>query len=262
MTMEMKRRYSRTRKSIDSRDWRRDGRIGQHQLLETHRNSKSTVKSETIPVEVTLPPKWEIDGMIIVEDSSTRSSGNDELINEIKHHSKRGKLNLAFRPHPIKKEGRFLSLPKPTESIKLYRLVYLDGRQDNFIEGNGVDLIDLPTNNTDKVGDASEDGNEVQRSQTVVWDDDEHCVPMSEWQTTVHPSCNSLHELDIASLINDAALSLVSSKGYWRNAWKVDLSTYEENEIAGFSTPWSRLNSSSKKDAKAVTSHVVLKSLK
>ena len=75
-------------------------------------------------------------------------------------------------------------------------------------------------------------------------------------------SCNSLHELDLASLINDDALSLVSSKGYWRNAWKVDLKTYEENDILGFSTPWSRLDSSSTKDVKAVTSHVVLKSLK
>ncbi len=76
------------------------------------------------------------------------------------------------------------------------------------------------------------------------------------------PSCNSLYELDLASLINDDALSLVSSKGYWRNAWKVDLKTYEENDILGFSTPWSRLDSSSTKDVKAVTSHVVLKSLK
>lgn len=76
------------------------------------------------------------------------------------------------------------------------------------------------------------------------------------------PSCNSLHELDLASSINDAALSLVSSKGYWRNAWKVDLKTYEDNDIVGFSTPWSRLDSASKKEVKAVASHVVLKSLK
>ena len=57
-------------------------------------------------------------------------------------------------------------------------------------------------------------------------------------------------------------LSLVSSKGYWRNAWKVNLNTYEENDIAGFSTPWTRLDRAAKKDVKAVTSHVVLKSLK
>lgn len=79
---------------------------------------------------------------------------------------------------------------------------------------------------------------------------------------TLQPSCNSLHELDLALLINDAALSLVSSKGYWRNAWKVDLEIFEENDIIGFSTPWSRLNSSLKKEIAAETSHVVIKSLK
>ncbi|KAL7428129.1 hypothetical protein ACHAXH_003607, partial [Discostella pseudostelligera] len=157
---------------------------------------------------------------------------------------------------------QFLSLPKPTESIKLHRLVFLDGSAKNSVGDIRVDQNDLLTNNTDEDGGASEDGNAAQRSQTVVWDDDEQCVPMSEWQTTIHPSCNSLHELDLASLINDDALSLVSSKGYWRNAWKVDLKTYKENDILGFSTPWSRLDSSSTKDMKAVTSHVVLKSLK
>jgi hypothetical protein len=113
-------------------------------------------------------------------------SGNDELNNETEYHISGGLLRPSFIPHPIKKEGQFLSLPKPTESIKLHRLVFLDGSAKNSVADNRVDQNDLLTNNTDEDGGASEDGNAAQRSQTVVWDDDEQCVPMSEWQTTIH----------------------------------------------------------------------------
>jgi hypothetical protein len=54
------------------------------------------------------------------------------------------------------------------------------------------------------------------------------CVPMQEWQTTFHPSCNQLHEsIDLARVgatpqHSGSELDLFGTKGYWRNAWKVD----------------------------------------
>lgn len=54
--------------------------------------------------------------------------------------------------------------------------------------------------------------------------DDGECVPMQEWQTTFHPSCNAMHEMDMASMgqKNGDFFSLFGTKGYWRNAWRVD----------------------------------------
>lgn len=50
---------------------------------------------------------------------------------------------------------------------------------------------------------------------------DETCIPMEDWQTTFHPSCNGMHELDMTGLSGDD-VSLFGMNGFWRNAWKVD----------------------------------------
>jgi len=54
--------------------------------------------------------------------------------------------------------------------------------------------------------------------------ENEECVPMQEWQTTFHPSCNEMHELPLADLgvDDDMDFLLFGTKGYWRNAWRVD----------------------------------------
>ena len=187
MRIKRGRQYSRTRQTNDSQDRRRDGHVGQQQVLQKHHHTHSTVPSSgNIFVEVTtLASKSETDNTMVAKDSSIRRSDNTILNNKIEHLSRGGKRRLPFRPHPNKKDGRFLSLPKPTESIKLHRLVYLDGNAEISVAHNFLhDWI--TTNNTDDEGDASEDGNSVQRSQTVVWDDDEQCIPMSEWQTSIH----------------------------------------------------------------------------
>jgi hypothetical protein len=55
--------------------------------------------------------------------------------------------------------------------------------------------------------------------------EDEHCVPMKEWQTTFHPSCNGMHEMALDHMIKDDEndINLFGTKGYWRNAWRVDV---------------------------------------
>ena len=51
------------------------------------------------------------------------------------------------------------------------------------------------------------------------------CVPMQDWQTTFHPSCNGMHEIGIEQLGEDNGndVHLFGTKGYWRNAWRLDL---------------------------------------
>lgn len=53
------------------------------------------------------------------------------------------------------------------------------------------------------------------------WEPDQ-CVPYSEWQTSSHPTCNDFHELDIVARFKMKSMQLVSTNGYWRNAWRVD----------------------------------------
>jgi hypothetical protein len=52
----------------------------------------------------------------------------------------------------------------------------------------------------------------------------DECVPMQDWQTQFHPSCNEMHELPLASMgvDNDMEFNLFGTNGFWRNAWKVD----------------------------------------
>lgn len=51
------------------------------------------------------------------------------------------------------------------------------------------------------------------------------CVPMREWQTTFHPLCNGMHELDMQGLGDERMeddIKLFGMKGFWRNAWQYD----------------------------------------
>lgn len=51
------------------------------------------------------------------------------------------------------------------------------------------------------------------------------CKPLHDWQTSFYPSCNSVHELGIVESMGKRSSSqfkLFGTKGYWRNAWRVD----------------------------------------
>jgi len=65
-------------------------------------------------------------------------------------------------------------------------------------------------------------------SETAAWDPEQECVPMADWQTTFNPTCNSVHEMDMPFLLNKEAYYLVSNKGFWRNAWRVDMNIAED----------------------------------
>ena len=60
---------------------------------------------------------------------------------------------------------------------------------------------------------------------------DRDCVPMADWQTTFHPSCNAVHELGLAEIGGNPEkdFDLFGKKGYWRNAWKVEMN--QRNDV-------------------------------
>ena len=93
---------------------------------------------------------------------------------------------------------------------------------DDVKELNHQDENDSNADNT-----VSQDDTRLLNSETAVWEPDQECVPMEEWQTTFKPTCNSLHEMDMPFLLNKEAYSLVSNKGFWRNAWNVDMKIAE-----------------------------------
>jgi hypothetical protein len=54
---------------------------------------------------------------------------------------------------------------------------------------------------------------------------DPDCVPMDDWQTTFHPTCNGFHENnmkeDLLKVEMAKSTKLISDKGFWRHAWEV-----------------------------------------
>jgi len=52
-------------------------------------------------------------------------------------------------------------------------------------------------------------------------DDPDHCHPMHSWQSMSFPVCNTIHEQEpLGVALSSAKMSLLSSKGFWRHAWK------------------------------------------
>lgn len=50
---------------------------------------------------------------------------------------------------------------------------------------------------------------------------DPHCEPIDpSWQSTSFPTCNNVHEDSITEALVDETQNLLSSKGFWRHAWK------------------------------------------
>ena len=123
-----------------------------------------------------------------------------------KSHDRDRPRRRSFRPHPLRASIRSspwsLSFPIATESIRFNRMVLLDdGNRDISNEYKSSKLEDwLLHGSSGDIEDGSEDEDLVRRSQTVVWDNDGECVPMSEWQRTVHVSTLSFLVMFLHSL--------------------------------------------------------------
>ena len=146
-----------------------------------------------------------------------------------------------------------LLMPNSEETIKLDGMTVslqsgsivgnVVARRRSHVQESSDDVNQLISEDDENVSsDADNDKMVSLTRETAAWDPEQECVPMADWQTTFHPSCNSIHEMDMPHLLNEEAYSLVSNKGYWRNAWKVDMNVAE--------------------NGMSPVSHIVIKSLK
>ena len=46
------------------------------------------------------------------------------------------------------------------------------------------------------------------------------CYPLADWQSTFHPTCNFVHDIDASSAIQNDALTFLGA-GHWRGAWSL-----------------------------------------
>eukprot|EP00548_Thalassiothrix_antarctica_P014963 CAMPEP_0194174542 /NCGR_PEP_ID=MMETSP0154-20130528/8704_1 /TAXON_ID=1049557 /ORGANISM="Thalassiothrix antarctica, Strain L6-D1" /LENGTH=762 /DNA_ID=CAMNT_0038887995 /DNA_START=96 /DNA_END=2384 /DNA_ORIENTATION=+ len=94
----------------------------------------------------------------------------------------------------------------------------------------------LFTDNTQLYGLYDSDDERLSRMEIREPLEHGECVPMQKWQTTFHPSCNGVHELGLEQMGSNTGddFNLFGTKGFWRNAWKLDLvgghSTLDERE--------------------------------
>lgn len=103
---------------------------------------------------------------------------------------------VSFRPHPTMRARQsspfsHLLLPPPTASIKINRLVCLDGKHviaQNNVDAHLENWLGEDHSDGIVVGKSSSD-ELAYRTQTVVWDHEDECVPMSAWQSNIHVSC-------------------------------------------------------------------------
>lgn len=146
---------------------------------------------------------------------------------------------IKFYPHTNRGRGDHrprwnILMPDSTEVIKLDGMTVLMSSADirKTVHGRDQDVSFKNSNketSTINENTSSSDEEKVlsSSSETAAWDPDQECVPMAEWQTSFNPSCNSVHEMDMPFLLKKDAYSLVSNKGFWRNAWNIDMNIAE-----------------------------------
>jgi serine/threonine protein kinase len=122
--------------------------------------------------------------------------------------------NRSAHPDPI---------PLPTYPLKL-RLRFVETKNSSDIREEFMD----ETRYYDRVD--SKDTPGMERRRWPLHDFDPHCAPSAQWQTTFYPVCNEIHaSLDFRQAIVDEQFALLSSKGFWRHAWRYDVDDKRSN---------------------------------
>mmetsp|Transcript_18239 Transcript_18239/g.37417 ORF Transcript_18239/g.37417 Transcript_18239/m.37417 type:complete len:635 (+) Transcript_18239:304-2208(+) len=134
------------------------------------------------------------------------------------------------------------------------RSISFEGTRNGGSDVHSLELLEWISSRRDSAEEPSEDEAGL-KSSTVVWEKGRDCVPMADWQDTFHPTCNSIHEMDVSLMLSERSFSLVSSKGFWRNAWKVNVTRTEDYPMT--QSTWQSNHEHSVADR-----YAVLKSLK
>jgi hypothetical protein len=135
---------------------------------------------------------------------------------------------LAKRTFQTIDESMFVAGTKQNEGSEAPRLVSLHEPITDKTVARRREVKPYPADFTDNTQLYSIlDSNDERLAGMEIRDpySDEHCVPMQEWQTTFHPSCNGMHEIALEHMGGDVEndFHLFGTKGYWRNAWKIDI---------------------------------------
>ncbi|KAI2501490.1 protein tyrosine kinase [Fragilaria crotonensis] len=159
---------------------------------------------------------------------------NDEFLQQyertIRHHQRhhKGPMAAGLRGELVKMAGGRESLNvsrKKAKKSATTRRVFFFAKKPT--PASSRTLREYPadlTDNTQFYG--VYDSNDERLSHMEIRQplDDGECVPMKDWQTTYHPSCNMMHELGMEHMGESKTpdFSLFGTKGYWRNAWRVN----------------------------------------
>jgi len=123
-----------------------------------------------------------------------------EIIDSVQHYQHQLR---TFKFHPSRRRESHLpqlelSLPTSTTSIRHKQVVILDGISDiiSKLDEGTTNLEDWPVHEGSGEGDLDHESEDQEalamRSSTAVWENDDQCVPMADWQTTLHVSSFSL----------------------------------------------------------------------
>ena len=95
-------------------------------------------------------------------------------------------------------------LPKMNRKVQLFPSEYSDATQT------------YPETESNDISDDSK----MEMKVFPKHESQEECVPMAEWQSTFYPTCSMFHEIDMSLALRSSSISLISSKGHWRDAWE------------------------------------------
>ena len=186
---------NKLRKESDGRG-KKDSIQNRNRQPETERNqyNQRTNNTSTLPVDdgkkESTVLHWSLKDMIEEEEVKKGRKRKDTLNDNIQLQQLRSFTPHPNRQHQTESPSWKLALPTPAESIKLNQLIILDGFNGSFKQKESTNLKDwlFHKSSTDNDNLSEDDPGLVMRSQTAVWENDDQCVPMSDWQTTIHVS--------------------------------------------------------------------------
>jgi len=112
-----------------------------------------------------------------------------------------------------------LNRPPTTRRISFsnyHRVVFLDGYLGQFQQRNSKNLISFELRDPTSRANTTYSRKAVKRYHQL--SSDPHCKPL-DWQATVHPICNTLHERGMQRSLIDESLAFLAA-GSLREAWK------------------------------------------
>jgi hypothetical protein len=179
---------------------------------ETKKQTKSTTKTKKKRSLSTKEPK-EAKTVSSADSSSLKFSPPPPLNHDMD--------DLSFEA-----QDKAMYQSKSTD-LAQQRVFFFGGKPSPLIKKHEP-LAEFPADFTDSTqyyGLYDSDDQHLARMEMRQPLDSGECVPMQDWQTTYHPSCNAMHELGMEQMGDESTgdnFELFGTKGFWRNAWRMD----------------------------------------